>query len=1150
MKIKTNKKLLSLIALSLLLAKPYNAFAADADSFRTDEYYGMDAGQVSAQANKNGALDIINAAEAYAKGYTGKGITVGVTDYVVNFAHPEFNGKTGSSVAHDLFNGDYGSLTWEDLAHGTHVAGIAAANKDGAGMHGVAYNADIASSYVVEEFFYNQDLQGLDFSVPGSIYDYYLANPDIKIINNSWGTTSKIPFLYISEIQKYDNFLDEKNAALNLSHYTALKNAVHNDKLLVFSAANSGHLTAALENNLDVLTGDKAFNDNIITVTAAKANSFKRNADGSLNAGSDAIALFSDLAMYNEDSTVSAPGWNINSAYADFADSGIYYEAYSGTSMAAPVVTGVGALVQEAFPYLNAKQIGDVLLSTANNNITNCDGYFITNGYDTDNDGKKHAYLNVYYTDSGKTDYKNISDDIIHYYEKNPESGRQIVFLYDDNFYIIDSDIRWLQDALNQERGVSIEVNTYYNVPIDAIFGQGIVDAGKAVNGLGAINVRRLDSSDISNAYTVQGSAEKTAQALYTVDTQGYNSVWSNDIEEIRAGYIAENPLTGESNGADNSGYNEDLSDFAGLTDLHDRWVFYTTNNFDDNPVGSKDHNWMTNYYINQYNQQVAASGLAGLHAGLYKTGEGILALTGNNTYKGASIAAGGTLQIDGSVAGDAYSEGAGTIAGSGIISGSLYNNGALEAGSWGAVTDKNGNVQTLTVGGDFSGSGVISVNTDGANFAKIIVNGDADVSSMSLKADTFAAPGVTGVILQAGTKQTNQAFKTLAAVKTVSSITGAENLNTNFSGMLNSKVSEKNNELILTTAISNNAGINGARFNAFNGLYNNLNAEEQQDMQRLYALDSDNLRSTVNELSQSESMHLEFARDAIQNRDVRQAVARQQHLNRDEGLWAIIGKNWGETDGGITRHSYNLTLGKDFYNTDNAYFGALFAYSDNSIGGHSADGEYKNYSLGIYGGSKNSPGTVTGYVSYGVQDNELTRNLSGAFSHSGMGSKLESDYDSSVIGVGAKYAYDLYYGKEGWHVSPFAALDYAHYKQDSFTERGSVFGVHSGGFSDNYLTGELGFDFNRTDGNGKYGFSLAYKRILSGDTLDADFAFAKGGNGFGVQSFDGSKNHVVASAYISTKLSDKWKIGGTLLHDWSSTDRDLSAAVNLNYYF
>ena len=558
----------------------------------------------------------------------------------------------------------------------------------------------------------------------------------------------------------------------------------------------------------------------------------------------------------------------------------------------------------------------------------------------------------------------------------------------------------------------------------------------------------------------------------------------------------------------------------------------------------------MVKHYMDQYNQQVAASGLAGLHAGLYKTGEGILALAGDNTYKGASIAAGGTLQIDGRVAGDAYSEGAGTIAGSGTINGDLYNNGIVEAGSWGAVTDEKGNVQTLNVGGNFSGSGVISVNTDGTNYAQIAVTGDADVSGMSLKAGTFAAPGVTGVILTANGTQDNSAAKTLEITETENNIAGAENLNTDFSGMLNGTVKNDGSKLELTTSISNNAGIDGERFNAFNGLYNNLNAEEKQEMQRLYALDNNSLNNAVNELSQSESMHLELARDAIKNRDVRQAVARQQHLDRDEGLWAITGKNWGETDGGITRHSYNLTLGKDFYNTDNAYAGALFAYSDNSIGGNNADGEYKNYSLGIYGGSKNSPGTVTGYVSYGVQDNELTRHLGSAFSHSGMGSKLESDYDSSVIGVGAKYAYDLHYGKEGWHVNPYAAVDYAHYKQDSFTESGSVYGVHSGGFSDNYLTGELGFDFNRMDDNGKYGFSLAYKRILDGDTLDADFAFAKGSNGFGVQSIDGSKNHIVATAYISTKLSDKWEIGGTLLHDWSSTDRDLSAAVNLNYYF
>lgn len=1118
---KTNKKLLSLIALSLLLAKPYNVFAADADSFRTDEYYGMDADPISAQANKNGALDIINAAAAYAKGYTGKGVTVGVTDVgIVNFSHTEFSGKTGSGVVFDGLESSDVPLTWEAVYHPTHVAGIAAADKNGFGMHGVAYDADIASSSTIKHYY------GDGFFESGSsFYDNYLTNPDIKIINNSWGDYNN----YLSNVQNEEDFNEIIEYLQSDIASFEIEKAVNNDKLLVFSAGNDGKLAAAFENNLDVLTSDKAFNDNIITVTAAKANSFTKNQNGGFNVKSDGIAIFSNLAMYNEDTTLSAPGWNIISANADFAASGEYYSYSYGTSMAAPIVTGVGALVQQAFPYLSGKQIGDVLLSTANSNITNSSGYFMTSQYGKDDKGEAYAYVNVYYMGSGVKNDEEIKDDVLNYYENNPESGSWITYfdaIY-DTFYSVSGNKWWLENALNKKNGAILEVNAYYNVPLDVIFGQGIVDAGKAVNGLGAINVRRLDKSDISEIYTIAGSKDKTAQALYKVDTQGYNSIWSNDISEIRAGYIAENPL------------GDDKIDFDGadsdIKDLHDRWVFYTTNSFDDNPVDSENYNWMVKHYMDQYNQQVAASGLAGLHAGLYKTGDGILALTGNNTYKGASIAAGGTLQIDGSVAGDAYSEGAGTIAGSGIINGSLYNNGAVEAGSWGAVTDKDGNALKLTVNGEFEGNGGIAVNTDGTNYAQIYVKGNADVSGMSLKADNFAAPDLQGTILTS----TNE-------------ITGTENLNGSFSGMLNGevKVNEDNKELTLTTTTANNAGIDGARFNAFNGLYNKLNAEETQEMQRLYALDNNSLNNAVNELSQSESMHLELARDAIQNRDMRQAVARQQHLDRDEGLWAITGKNWGETDGGITRHSYNLTLGKDFYNTDNAYMGALFAYSDNSIGGNNADGEYKNYSLGIYGGSKNSPGTVTGYVSYGVQDNELTRHLGSAFSHSGMGSKLESDYDSSVIGVGAKYAYDLHYDKEGWHVSPYAAVDYAHYKQDSFTERGSVYGVHSGGFSDNYLTGELGFDFNREEDNGKYGFSLAYKRILDGDTLDADFAFAKGGNGFGVQSIDGSKNHIVASAYISTKLSDKWEIGGTLLHDWSSTDRDLSAAVNLNYYF
>lgn len=562
---KTNKKLLSLIVLSMLLAKPYNVFAASADSFRTDEYKAMG----------ENVLDLINAAGAYAQGYTGKGVTVGVTDVgIVNFSHTEFSGKTGSGVVFDGLESSDVPLTWEEIRHPTHVAGIAAADKNGFGMHGVAYDADIASSSI---YYFGERIE-----VSSSFYDNYLTNPDIKIINNSWNDYNN----YLSNVQNEEDFNEIIEYLQNYGSVIEIEKAVNNDKLLVFSAGNDGKLAAGFENNLDVLTSDKAFNDNIITVTAAKANSFTKNQNGGFNVKSDGIAIFSNLAMYNEDTTLSAPGFNINSAYADFAESGEYYYSDYGTSMAAPMVTGAGALVQQAFPYLSGKQIGDVLLSTANSNITNGNGYFINYTWVYDENRQINEYYNILLTGNG-FDLENIGwEKLYDYFKNNKETTINYFFGgYEsdwEKFFGKNGEIKSADQFEEKYKDILkavANINVYQNVPLDVIFGQGIVDAGKAVNGLGAINVRRLDKSDISSDYTVAGVNGKTEQALYKVDTQGYNSVWSNDISEIRAGYIAANPLDKD----DTTGsYDETSNEFAGLTDLHDRWVFYTTNNFDE----------------------------------------------------------------------------------------------------------------------------------------------------------------------------------------------------------------------------------------------------------------------------------------------------------------------------------------------------------------------------------------------------------------------------------------------------------------------------------------------------------------------------------------------------------------------------------------
>ncbi|WP_419299461.1 S8 family serine peptidase [Acinetobacter guillouiae] len=164
------EKTLSILLRSILLGYPIITSSSFAVPLRaeTDEY------------NANWGLSRIGAQYAYEKGYTGKGIAIGVADSdfpsgiselteKLTFVTPNKDGKEhnsdlsiGSKVA-DGFNA-------EDYTHGAHVSGIIGAKKNDQGMHGVAYGADIFAQHM-----------------NNNIYPF-LDTTAVRLINNSWGT--------------------------------------------------------------------------------------------------------------------------------------------------------------------------------------------------------------------------------------------------------------------------------------------------------------------------------------------------------------------------------------------------------------------------------------------------------------------------------------------------------------------------------------------------------------------------------------------------------------------------------------------------------------------------------------------------------------------------------------------------------------------------------------------------------------------------------------------------------------------------------------------------------------------------------------------------------------------------------------------------
>lgn len=275
----------------------------------------------------------IDAVEAWDESTGSDSVTVAVVDTGIDYAHPDLTANMWSNPAEtaNLADDDGNGLVddirgWDYFGdgtsgvpdnnptdtdgHGTHVAGtIGARGNNTIGVTGVNWNVKLLPLRVGTED------DGLSESAIVDSFAYACAK-GAKVVNGSFGASGPNAF-----------------SPLISQAIAGCPNA-----LFVFAAGNTGS-----NNDASAVhpCGDPS--PNVICVAATRAD--------------DQRASFSNYGLTSVD--IAAPGESVNSTYPTMFGS---YASASGTSMAAPHVAGVAALVWAHRPFLTVNEVRRAVL--------------------------------------------------------------------------------------------------------------------------------------------------------------------------------------------------------------------------------------------------------------------------------------------------------------------------------------------------------------------------------------------------------------------------------------------------------------------------------------------------------------------------------------------------------------------------------------------------------------------------------------------------------------------------------------------------------------------------------------------------------------------------------------------------------------------
>ncbi len=314
----------------------------------------VDVPDITSSAIWNNTTDLnqINVPEVWNQGITGEGVVVAVIDSGVDVNHPDLinniwrnsdeianngidddlNGYVDDIQGYDFENNDNDPRDLD--SHGTHVAGTIAAQRDGIDqtstgtyeVSGVAYNAEIMPLRVFSDVGDYKTPEQQDTAVANGIR--YAVDNGASVINMSLG----LPFWTSAWLE-----FPQTNAALSY--------AKQNNVVAVIAAGNERDLGGTYPSEPALRATEN------LAIAVGAVDSSNQFAYFANPAGS-----FSGAYPY-----VVAPGIGVISTTPNHS-----YAGFNGTSMAAPYVTGVVALMQQANPNLTVTDISTLLSQSAN----------------------------------------------------------------------------------------------------------------------------------------------------------------------------------------------------------------------------------------------------------------------------------------------------------------------------------------------------------------------------------------------------------------------------------------------------------------------------------------------------------------------------------------------------------------------------------------------------------------------------------------------------------------------------------------------------------------------------------------------------------------------------------------------------------------